>query len=89
MAKEANCAKICTFFCFNIFFLISAVYYVIKIIQTLLQKKYFDFDLGASHGKATTLLSLLIVFMIFIVIFGFFVYCVDKPVLYLAVSLSR
>ena len=90
MAKEAICSKMCKiFFCFNIFFLISAVYYAINLIRALLMKHYFDFDLGASHGKATALLSLLVVFMIFNVIFGFVAYFVNKPVLYLAVSLSR
>ena len=88
MANEGNCAKTCTFICFNIFYLLCAAVYIFRLISGYIIKASSEYEFPPSFGTRLTILSFVVISMIFVAIFGFVAYCVDKSALYIAVSLA-
>lgn len=85
MVSQANCAKIFTFFCFNILYLGSAGYFLFKTYGIYGAKNLMEYDVGPSYNPSQNLRILIALYVILTAVIGFVAYFVDKPVLYATV----
>lgn len=86
MVNQAAKAKICTFFCFNVLYLGSAVVYLFKTYGLNYSKNMMKYDVGPSFSPSQNLRIFIALFVILTVVLGFVAFFVNKPVLFAAVG---